>query len=268
MKLVQILPKNLRAFIKAFIFVISISSYFVITTFLYPFLIMKPMSTRKVINSLLLKYSRFYCWFMGIRVKKIIEEDFKDEESYLVISNHLSYTDIIVIVSQHKCSFVTSVEIKKTPFLGQICQLAGCLFVERRSRKKLGSEVKELSDALRSGLNVVVFPEATSTNGEEVIRFKRPLFRAAIESGVNVKPVTLNYRAIDGVSVTHANRDAVFWYGDMAFASHLWGVFQSRYIDVDITVGKEIKVSENADHSELAEEGHRSVSTHYHNIQI
>jgi 1-acyl-sn-glycerol-3-phosphate acyltransferase len=83
--------------------------------------------------------------------------------------------------------------MKNTFFLGQICKFASCLFVERRSRGNLDQEIKEITDALNYGHNVLIFPEGTSTNGDEVLRFKRPLFNAAIFSSKKVLPATLNY---------------------------------------------------------------------------
>lgn len=258
--------RNSRALFRAFLFGLTALTYFIITPMLYPYFLVNPMGARKIIRKIVSRFANWTRWFMGVRVNRIIEEEFNKDEAYLIVSNHLSYTDMLAITSYYPCCFVTSVEMKNIPFLGQICILAGCVFVERRNKKNLGAEVQEITDALKSGLSVVVFPEATSTNGEEVIRFRRPLFRSAIDSGVKVKPLTINYRTLEGEPVTLKNRDFVFWYGDMTFPDHLWGVFKSRFIDVDLTVGKGIEVSQFEDHAELAEKSHEIVSHKYDNV--
>lgn len=261
------LEKNVRAFIKISIFISAVSTYFLAALPFYPYFKVNPMGARRRIGRLLTAYAKFACWFMGIKVT--IKGTLKAEDiNNLIVSNHLSYTDILVICSHFPCCFVTSVEMRDTPFLGHICKLAGCVFVERRNKRNLGQEVKEITDALKAGLDVVIFPEATSTNGEEVIRFRRPLFRSAVDSKIPVKPLTINYRFLDGEEVTLKNRDKVFWYGDMTFTDHLWNFLKFKNIDVDLCVGENLAVAEEQDHDVLAEQSHQFVCRHYRPVVV
>lgn len=82
--------------------------------------------------------------------------DFR-KSNFLMVSNHLSYLDVLVISSQVPTGFVTSMEIKRTPFLGQLTDLGGCLYVERRNKRNLLNEVEQLSEGLRRGMNIAVF---------------------------------------------------------------------------------------------------------------
>lgn len=256
-----------RAFLRAITFLLAVVAYFLTVLPLYPLLKSNPMGARKLIAIIIGAYSRFTLWFMGIEVMRDIKE-LQGRENYLFVSNHLSYTDILVICAYYPACFVTSVEMRDTPFLGPICKLAGCVFVERRNKKNLGQEVKEITDALKNGLDVVIFPEATSTNGEEVIRFRRPLFKAAIDSQTPIKPLTINYRYLDGTPVTLENRDKVFWYGDMTFPDHLWGLFHIGQIQVNLTVGESLAVGYEEDHGVLAEKSHGRVQSHYRPVLI
>ena len=156
--------------------------------------------------------------------------------------------------------------MKETPFLGKICLLGGCLFVERRSKSGLNNEIKELSEALDDGLSVVIFPEARSTNGEAVIQFKRPLFQAAINSCAHVLPVCLNYKKLDGEKLDLSNRDRVFWYGDMGFLGHALKLFSHKDIQVELTIMPSLNSVEFADKNELAEACYKLVSDEYQNI--
>lgn len=207
---------------------------------------------RKICSRILQHYCRLGLWILGVRVNAHCEQDLSSDVAYLMVGNHLSYLDILIIASLRPTSFVTSNEIKEVPFLGHACRLAGCLFVERRNKVNLMEEIKELTEGLRQGLNVVVFPEATSTNGEQILRFRRPLFASAGGSGAPILPFCLNYRALDEEVVTINNRDHICWYGDMAFAPHLWTLGSYTRIDVDLHFLPSFSASPEAEPGELA----------------
>jgi len=154
---------------------------------------------------------------------------------------------------------VTSREIQRTPFLGTLVTAAGCLFVDRQDKRRLGQEVQELADALTDGMHVVVFPEATSTNGDAVLRFRRPLFHAAAAADVPVLPLTLNYTTVDGTSVGPQNRDLICWYGDMGFAPHFLALLGLRGVCAELVVGSPLTAGGDvADLAGSAEQAVRS----------
>lgn len=221
------------ALIKFFFVFFVIFAYFLLTAPFFIFLKIFPYGTKKILNHLVVICSKILIFILGIRISHNLKNIDKSK-NYFIVSNHLSYTDILIISSIIPTSFVTSVEMKKTPFLGQIIQLAGCLFVERRNKKNILNEIGDIENALNKGLNVTVFPEATSTNGEQVLNFKRSLFQSAMNTQVDVLPMTLNYRKVNGENVSSENRDSICWYGDMEFAPHLWSLCKNKSINVDI----------------------------------
>lgn len=173
---------------------------------------------------------------LRIKVRYDFSPLFRTEDTYLIVSNHLSYLDVIILSAFAPTCFVTSVEIKKTFFLGHLCQLAGCLFVDRKNKTGLKGEILELRQALTDGISVTVFPEATSTNGEEVLKFKRPLFEASIATQKSILPVTLNYLSISSHAFSRENRDIVCWYGKMTFLDHFLKVLEQSEILVEVHV--------------------------------
>ncbi|MCB0407266.1 MAG: 1-acyl-sn-glycerol-3-phosphate acyltransferase [Bdellovibrionales bacterium] len=213
-------------------------------------------------RSYLISFFLFFCRFI-LGIKTQFKGESLDASSHLYVSNHLSYLDILVLSSQIPSSYVTSVEIKETPFLGAIVRAAGCLFVERRDKSNLENEISELTEALANGLNVTIFPEATSTNGDQVLRFRRPLYNAAIKSKKNVVPLCINYQSIDKKPIDTLNRDHVFWYGSMSFLPHLWSVSLHRKIDVDVTVLDAIMPTPKITAQHLSEISHQKVSSTY-----
>lgn len=183
--------------------------------------------------------------------------------SRLIVANHLSYLDILIISAIQPTMFVTSIEIRDSGFLGFLCKAAGCHFVERRNRNQIDREIREIAQSLSQGLNVVVFPEATSTNGAQVLPFKVSLMDAAVLSGRPLKPLCINYRAIAGNPVNSLNRDEVCWYGDMTFLDHLTNVAVRGSIQVEVTHLSLVTVSAESDRKSLAAEAFRQIVGHY-----
>lgn len=89
--------------------------------------------------------------------------------SGLIVANHISYLDVLVLSRVAPLLFVTSTEVRDTPGLGLITRLAGCLFVERRNRSKIKSDSSDIQAALDSNIPVVLFPEGTSSDGSGVL---------------------------------------------------------------------------------------------------
>lgn len=218
-------------------------------------------------NSFLQHYARVACFVLGLRVNPIGLENLRDVKSGLYVGNHLSYTDVLAISSVVPACYVTSQEIRQTPLLGQICLLAGCLFVERRNKMNIRNEVSEIRRGLNLGLNITIFPEATSTNGEQVLRFRKPLFLSGIDAGTTVVPFCLNYRTVGGEPVVLANRDNVFWYGDMDFVPHLWRLARSGGVGLDLHFLKPIKTNPDMDATSLAEQSQAEVESVFRPIK-
>lgn len=210
---------------------------------------------------------------LGLKVLGIsIDESFALESlregldhpgSRLIVANHLSYLDILVIAAVQPTMFVTSIEIRDSGFLGFLCKAAGCHFVERRNRSQIDREVREIANSLSQGINVVVFPEATSTNGAQVLPFKVSLMDAAVLSGRPLKPLCINYREIAGAPVDASNRDEVCWYGDMTFFNHLVNVANRGSFLVEVTHLSLVVVTAASDRKSLANDAFRQIVGHY-----
>lgn len=212
---------------------------------------------------LISRYSRLGLRVLGIQVQT---RGKPQHGGVLYVGNHLSYLDVLIMSAQVPTAFVTSEEIREVPVLGKLCELGGCLFVERRSRARLSAEVGEITEALKHNINVTIFPEATSTNGEALLRFRRPLFQAAIHGKRPVVPFCLNYESIDGEKVTIHTRDIVCWYGDMGFVSHLWALAKCRDVQVRLDWLKPITQAEAESEptaEDLAERSHHQVNQYF-----
>lgn len=255
-----------RVILRTTAFSISLVCYFLVSFIIFVFSGLNFDRARPHLTKVIAATS-----IVGLKIfnVKVSKHTFQSEKfsNYLIISNHLSYLDILIISIYFPSCFVTSKEMKHTPFLGQVCLLGGCLFVERRKRSGLNDEVKELSESLKRGLNVTIFPEAKSTNGEAVISFKRPLFQAAMISQVRVLPVCINYLTLDGEKLTVKNRDNVFWYGDKAFLTHVLNLFSHHGLTAELIVLPSLDPADSADKTALTDKTYASISSAYKAIK-
>lgn len=248
--------QNIRAFLK-----VASVLFFIVTFLLLSSLVglvtPDPVKRARRRAHLISRYSQLGLWLLGVRTH--IKGSENSKSGNLIVCNHLSYLDVLVLAAHFPANFVTSVEIKETPFLGQIVQAAGCLFVERRNKTNIQNEIREITEALNGGLTVTIFPEATSTNGEAVLRFRKPLYNAAILSQTPVLPMCLNYLSLDDTRVTLQNRDHIFWYGDMSFLPHLWELARYSKIEVEIQILQPVHPEPTTTPETIAESTHLMV---------
>ncbi len=181
----------------------------------------------------------------------------------LVVSNHLSYLDVLVISSLLPSAFITSVELKHAFLLGALTRFGGCIFVERRKPAGLKREIEEIVRVLGEGFPVVLFPEGTTSSGDRVQPFKNALFDAAISARTDILPLCLRYTKIDGTDLTVRNRDSVFYYGGATFFRHLPRFLALKSVEVDVMPQEAIGVRGHASRKELAAKAHTLVSAAY-----
>jgi len=185
----------------------------------------------------------------------------------LIISNHLSYVDILLISSTVPTAFVTSNDLQETKFLGRVAKLGGSFFVERRHQLSMRSEIERIADELKRGLSITVFPEATTSDGSQIRPFKRSLFAAAQRAEVNILPVCINYTHLDGKPVTKENRDHIFYYGDMTFFSHLKKMLKHRSIGAQVCVLDPVSPGSFEDSRELMSHTYERINSVYKPIR-
>jgi len=139
-------------------------------------------------------------------------------EGGLIVCNHLSYVDIAVLGSACPCSFVSKVEVRDWFFIGWAAELAGTVFVRRANRSEVAGQVEDIKHAIGRGIPIVLFPEGTSTDGSQVLPFRSALLQAALETGCDVTPAALSYRA----DLPADTVNDVCWWGGVGFVRHLW----------------------------------------------
>ncbi|HWP85242.1 MAG TPA: lysophospholipid acyltransferase family protein [Terriglobia bacterium] len=143
----------------------------------------------------------------------------------LLVSNHLSYLDILVYSSVAPCVFVSKKEVRRWPVFGPMAVMAGTVFIDRSRSADARRVNSEMQEALAAGVVVVLFPEGTSSDGATVLPFRPALFEGALGAGAPVTPAHLRYEVSDGDPQT----DVAFW-GTAAFLPHLLRLLSKREI--------------------------------------
>jgi 1-acyl-sn-glycerol-3-phosphate acyltransferase len=111
----------------------------------------------------------------------------------LVVANHISWLDILVLLAAQPVCFVSKSEVKRWPLIGWLATNAGTLYIERASRRDAMRVVHRIAEALQRGQIVAVFPEGTTTDGATVLPFHANLLQAAISAQSPVQPVVLRF---------------------------------------------------------------------------
>lgn len=217
----------------------------------------------KIISRLTRNFTFLVRTILNIKITVAGDEGSLERGGYVIIANHVSYVDGIVLGSIFPIVFVSKKEVKSWPVIGQWNTLCGTIFINRQRKETVPALVEEMTQKLRHEANILLFPEGTSTNGERMLPFQTAPLAAPLRNRSIIVPVTLTYKTIEEEPVTVANRDLIYWYGDMEFLSHFWRLMSLRSIEVLVTIQPKIECFHYQDNSagrkKLAEDCHNRV---------
>jgi lyso-ornithine lipid O-acyltransferase len=203
----------------------------------------------KIISRLSRSFTFLVRAILNIKVTVVGEDGQLESGGLVIICNHVSYVDGIVLGSMFPIVFVSKREVKHWPIIGPWKTLCGTIFINRQRKDLVAALVKEMSQKLKQEANIFLFPEGTSTNGERILPFQTAPLAAPLRNRSIIVPVTLAYKSIDDEPVTVANRDLLYWYGDMEFVPHFWKLLSLRSIEVIVTIQPKIECSQYKDNS-------------------
>ncbi|MBM3386150.1 MAG: 1-acyl-sn-glycerol-3-phosphate acyltransferase [Betaproteobacteria bacterium] len=111
----------------------------------------------------------------------------------LLVANHISWLDILVIHAARYSRFVSKSDIRAWPLIGTLAAASGTLFIVRTSRRDARRMVGDLVQAMQDGDVVAVFPEGTTSDGLSFLPFHANLIEAAIAAQAPVQPMSLQF---------------------------------------------------------------------------
>ena len=170
---------------------------------------------------------------MGARIER---RGTPPEPPFFLVTNHLGYVDVLVLASQLDAVFIAKSEAAGWPIVGSLCRSVGTLFVDRRSKRDLPRVIAAIDRTLDAGQGVVLFPEGTSTRGEEVARFHPSLLEVAARAHYPVSFGSLGYATAEDSAPAHL---AVCWWGNMELPGHFWQLLSLPGFRVTLAFGDE-----------------------------
>lgn len=234
--------KELRASVRFFLFVVLTLSFYGIW-YLGSFLIP---------NKTFWRQFAFQSWAkMFVRLLNARIEVFgtPPKPPFFLVCNHLSYTDIPVLRCIVDGVFVAKSEIADWFLAGRIVRDMGTIFIDRRNKRDIPRAGREIIQKIDDGEGVVIFPEGTSTKGEEVLPFNSSFLEFAAQKKLPVYYASLTYKTPSNDSKAS---DYVCWWDDTTFINHLWRLFSLPGFTAIVNFG-ETPVS-NPNRKELAHE--------------
>ena len=170
----------------------------------------------------------------------------------LLVCNHLSYLDILVLGSLTPSAFVAKLEVKHWPVFGWFARMAGTVFVDRQKRVEVGRVTQEMQSVLGSGVLLTLFPEGTSSDGQTVLAFKSSLLEPAARQAHCLCAGLLRYELEDG----DAGEEVCYWK-DMTLLPHLINLLSKAKVSASVSF-RELRQG-NTNRKELARALHSEV---------
>ena len=204
-------------------------------------------------------YHRNVCRILGLRLD--IVGSVTRDRPVLVVANHASWLDIVVISAVAPVSFIAKQEVSRWPFVSTLAKLQRTVFVDRGRRIQVGETADEITARLAAGDAIVLFAEGTSSDGNRVLAFKTSLFAAvkpsangaAKETAAVVQTLTVAYTRQNGMPLGWAGRRGLGYYGDVAMGSNAWSVLTGGPLHACVRVGEPIPLDRFKDRKELAQ---------------
>jgi 1-acyl-sn-glycerol-3-phosphate acyltransferase len=194
-----------------------------------------------------LHYSCAVCRLLNVRIKVVGAPP--EHHSVLILSNHVSWLDILVISATVAVIFVAKSEVRRWPLIGWVARARGTVFVERDRRRQTAEAAADVAQYLAEGQSIVLFAECTSSDGNRVLAFRPALVGALrealaqVEAGkrIAVQPLSVGYTGLLGLPMGRQHRPTVAWYGDRDLLPHLVEFLRRGAVDVTLTWGAPVE---------------------------
>lgn len=167
---------------------------------------------------------------MGVRIEV---EGTPPQGGGLLVCNHRSYLDPIVILKDVQALPVAKYEVSYWPLIGFAARVTGVLFVDRANQASRDETRKKISETIQSGYTIINYPEGTTHDEPQTIKFKSGAFREAAASDFTVYPTALDY---------YHTTDA--WVGDDTFLPHFIRCFGKRRTYAKVRYGTPLRGSD------------------------
>lgn len=153
-----------------------------------------PWKNGKAPRTVQVMWARSVLWFLLVPIKVTGRENVDPKQSYVFVSNHQSFLDAFAVYGwlPNNFKWLMKKEIRKVPFVGTACKVAGHIFVDRSNPRAALQSVELVKKELVDGISTVIFPEGTRTKTGAIGRFKQGAFKIAMDLNLPVVPISLS----------------------------------------------------------------------------
>ena len=148
----------------------------------------------------------------------------------LIISNHRSYLDPILMLVHVDAFPVAKAELAKWPVIGKGAKLAGILYLKRENVKSRAGTLQGILETIEAGYQIIIFPEGTTSALSGTLPFKRGVFQLASKMNIPIVPVAISFLQKED-----------FWVGKESFLSHAGRRFREKSIKVTVHYGSSLQ---------------------------
>jgi len=165
---------------------------------------------------------------------------FLGKDSYLIVSNHISWLDIPVIFSLKPVTFVSATDVKTWPIIGMLAKISGAIFIDRNRKSNLPEVIQAMNHHFKNEKqSICIFPEGVTSTGYQVLPFKSSLFQSAFEADKLLLPLSIKYKENNVLT----NRTS--FHGATSLFQSFKRVAKSNRIEVVVDIGHPIKPSQS-----------------------
>jgi len=165
------------------------------------------------------------------------------KESGLLVCNHRSYFDPLVVMQYLLALPVGKAEIETWPIIGYGAKVSGSIFVDRKTKEGRSKARQDILQTLRNGYFVINYPEGTTHINAQTNEFKPALFKDAAAEGFTIYPVVQEYQ-----------RDQDAWIGDDTFIRHFFDCFGKKNTYIKLSYGPAIQSDSATELMELSKQ--------------
>lgn len=177
----------------------------------------------------------------------------------MLVSNHISWSDILILGSITPLCFIAKDDVKKWPGINYLSRLQRTIFVNRNRRTDVANQANSIGARLVEGDVVVLFAEGTSGDGNKIMPFKSALFGAPQsalgQNGIDeiaIQPVAIAYNTLHGMPLGRFHQTVASWPGNVPLIPHLVKFIKTGAFDVDVHFGDVHMFDENTKRKKIA----------------
>jgi 1-acyl-sn-glycerol-3-phosphate acyltransferase len=195
-------------------------------------------------------WAKFSCWVFNLKINIIGKRQLN--APMLIVSNHVGSADIFVLGSCFPAFYVSKAEIAEWPGIRYLAILGEAILADRSKRHQVAEIINQIKERLNAGFSVILYPEATATDGKDVIPFKSSPFEAAVLANKAVQPVMIRYHDGQIPSIACWNNDT--------FMDHIFKLLQNPALEVTVELMEPL---EEKDRRTLAEKSWNVIRQKY-----